>query len=206
MKITRKSVALQICILTCFSFVLPAQEGDKIPDQSVENPVVENKITGELSFFIDNRLIFALSAPDVGFGFGSTANFQYVFPFNMSIGLEAGYYSARTEIYNGENSENLGAVGGYSLVPVYASVSYNIPIVKNLFYITPVLKAGGAYNRVKINGWLGGDSFAFLFEGGLRFKIYVREEVLIHVGVLYTGLVEKSGVFSILSVGMGLGF
>jgi len=191
MNINKWIFLLILLFISPVSSVL-AQEGSNLPD--------ETPPTGKMTVFLDNRLLFGLSATNGGFGFGGTVNGQYVFPFHLGVGLESGYYSFRASI----DQEGARTVGGFSLIPLYATVSFNIPVVSN-FYITPILKVGGAYAQAKINGWLGGDSFAPLFEGGVRFKAYMRGGLLIQGGIFYTGMIETSGLFSIMSIGMGFG-
>ncbi|MBN2657748.1 MAG: hypothetical protein JXR86_11865 [Spirochaetales bacterium] len=181
---------------------LPQDAVSEVPPVTDEQVDVNEKSVGkgQMTFFLDKRLVFALSVTDGGFGFGGTVNVQYIFPFHLGLGLEAGYYGFRSEIYQ----DQVEAVGGFSLIPIYAAVSFNIPVIEN-FYITPVIKGGGAYARARINGWQGGDSFAPVFEGGIRLKGYIRGGLLLQGGIFYTGLIEASGLFSILSVGMGFG-
>lgn len=151
--------------------------------------------------YVDNKMIFALSVPEGGFGFGETLNVQYTLPFNLNIGLEGGYYGFRSEI----EEESVSVVGGFTVIPFFLTTSYDFYVMEN-FYISPVLKAGGAYLRSRLNGWMAGDAFAFLFEGGGRVGAYLNEGLLIQGEVTYTGIVEKSGLFSIMSIGFGLGF
>ncbi|MBB6478418.1 hypothetical protein [Spirochaeta isovalerica] len=207
MRESLKSVLLFIFFLFVLNSLM-AQDENALPEEetavpevgiSIADPV-EEKESGSLSVFLDKRLIFALSATEGGFGFGGTANGQYIFPFHLGVGLEAGYYSFRSDI----DQDGVRAVGGFSLIPIYATVSFNIPILEN-FYITPILKGGGAFARARINGWLGGNSFAPMFEGGVRVKAYMRGGLLIQGGIFYTGMIEASGLFSILSIGMGFG-
>lgn len=210
MEIYRYIVAILLFLSLNITFPLYSQDSGSESDDNVviETPTEEDSVTaeeaaksrGRFHFFLDNKLLFAFSVPDGGFGFAETANFQYILPFNLAFGLEGGYYGFR----GGIEGEGISVVAGYTLIPLYATASFNIPIVDN-FYITPVLKGGGAYTNARINGWLGGDSFSGIFEGGVRFKAYMKGGLLIHGGIMYTGLIEKSGLFSIMSIGFGFG-
>jgi len=189
-----KNIKLVLLILLFISPLgsIRAQEGNASSDKATP--------LGKITFFLDNRMLFGLSATNGGFGFGGTVNGQYIFPFHLGVGLETGYYSFRSNV----DKDGVSTVGGFSLIPLYATVSFNIPVVRN-FYITPILKVGGTYAQAKVNGWLGGHSFAPLFEGGVRFKALIRGGLLIQGGIFYTGMIETSGLFSIMSIGMGFG-
>lgn len=171
-------------------------------EETVENSVKYNPLD-HIHVFLDNKMIFALSVPEGGFGFGETLNVQYTLPFKLNIGLEGGYYGFRSEV--GGDDGGPAVVGGFTVIPLFLTTSYDFYVMEN-FYVSPVLKAGGAYLRSRLNGWLGGDSFAFLFEGGGRVGAFMNDGLLIQGEITYTGIVEKSGIFSIMSIGFGLGF
>lgn len=197
---TGKIFSLILLVLLLPIASLASQAGEEADSAIAEESMEEDSRKGELHFFLDNRMLFAISVPDGGFGFGGTANVQYTLPFNLSFGLEAGYYGFRSAI----DLNGAYVVGGFTLLPVYAVAAYNFRILEN-FYIAPVLKAGGAYSNARINGWYGGDSFSMVFEGGVRIKAYMMGGLLVQGGIMYTGLIEKSGLFSIMSLGIGFG-
>ena len=195
----------------CLLFTAPvySQETEKgLPTESVAEDVIvsesseepESKEKGQFHFFLNSNFIFALSASDGGFGLGETATFQYTLPFRLSFGIESGYYGFKSEVDN----SGFPIIGGFSIIPIYGLVSYDFKILEGL-YITPVLKGGFGYTTARINGWIGGESFSGMFEGGVRLKAFVGGGMLIQANVTYTGLIEKSGIFSILSLGFGFG-
>ncbi|MDA3811361.1 MAG: hypothetical protein PF518_13640 [Spirochaetaceae bacterium] len=161
------------------------------------------KITekGQFHFFLNNVLIFPLSTYEGGFGLGETATVQYTFPFNLSLGLESGYYGFKSEAW----TDGYPVVGGFSIIPILAQVSYNFRLIDGL-YITPVLKAGIGFTTVNINGWLGDSAISSMFEGGVRLKAILAGGLLIQGNITYIGLIEKSGLFSIMTLGFGMGF
>lgn len=173
--------------------------------QETESPVESDNGTGffdNVSFFVEHRLVGAVSAPNVGFGFAGMANVQYTFPFHLSVGLETGYCGFKSEIDT--DNDSIKYIGGYTLIPAYMTAAYNFRLMEG-FYIAPVLKFGGAYLNSRLNGWVGSDSFAMLFEGGVRVFLHKKGGLLIEGSVFYTGIIEKSGLFSIISLGLGFG-
>lgn len=194
---------LSVLFLLLFSplFILSAQ--DAAAETQVPLPEEKGSFFDDVNIFIENKIVFALSVPDGAFGMGSTINAQYTLPFKLSIGLEAGYYGFRSEIEQEDGAPSI--IGGFTMIPVFVTTSYNFRILEN-FYISPVLKVGGTYLRSRINGWLGGDSFAFLFEGGGRVSLFLKGGLLLEGSVAYTGVIEKSGIFSIMNLGLGFGF
>lgn len=170
--------------------------------ETIEESEVISKEKGRFNFFLNNVLLFPLSVPDGGFGLGETVVVQYTTPFNLSFGIESGYYGFKSET---EIDNYYTVVGGFSIIPIFAHVSYNIRLIDGLF-LTPVIKMGIGYNTAEIQGWLSDSTFAAMFEGGLRLKAFVAGGLLIQANINYTGVIEKSGLFSLISLGFGLGF
>lgn len=187
---------------------LYSQEGESVtvgeveeePEESVDAMSGAESSKGNVHIFLNSLLIFPLSVYDGGFGLGETITFQYRFPQKINIGIETGYYGFKSVADAG----GFPVVGGYSIVPVMAQVSYDFRIVENVF-VTPVFKLGFGYTAAELNGWLGDSSFSSMFEGGVRLKGILSGGLLIQGNIMYTGLIEKSGIFSIMSLGFGFG-
>jgi len=199
---TIKPLSLLLLFVLIFqvSSLYSQENTDETPEEiaEVESPVPIKK--GNFNFYVNNNLIFLLSV-DGGFGFGETLNFQYLTPFNLAFGLEAGYYGAKSE-----NDNNGGMIiGGFSLIPLYAVAEYNFKLIEN-FYISPVFKFGVAYTSARINGWIGGSAFSMVFEGGVRAKAFLNGGFLIQGNICYGGLIESSGIISMINIGFGFGF
>ncbi|MBI9098367.1 MAG: hypothetical protein JEY91_07805 [Spirochaetaceae bacterium] len=197
-----KWITLLLLLFLQVSFF--AQENDPpVIEEEISADAVSptKKLPGQFHLFLDNQLVFGLSLPEGGFGFGETITFQYTLPIHLSFGLEAGYYGFKSEIEEGDGPP---VVGGFTILPLYGVVSYNFRIIEGL-YITPVVKGGLGFTRARINGWLGDNSVSPMFEGGVRVKFYLKGGFLIQGNVMYTGLIEKSGIFSIMTLGLGFG-
>lgn len=200
------SFMILFIVLIQTNWLYSQENTEDAPEVELEETLAEGesavpKVKGRFNFFINNNMIFLLSVDD-GFGFGETLNIQYTTPFNLAFGLEAGYYGAKSEVYPDGGGT---IVGGFSLIPLYAVAEYNFRIIENL-YISPVVKFGGAYTRARISGWYGGSAFSMVFEGGVRLKAVLSGGLLIHGNICYGGLIESSGIFSMINVGFGLGF
>ena len=178
-------------------------EGE-IPEENIlENEISEEKIPlekGRFHLFLNNNLIFILAIENGAFGFGETVTFEYTTPFGLSFGVEGGYYGAKSEPRDKDNP----LVAGFSMLPMYAIVEMDIKILDNLF-ITPVVKVGVSYTNVRFCGWYGGSAFSPMFEGGLRLKAILGGGLLIQGNIIYGGLIEKSGIISIMNIGLGFG-
>lgn len=188
-----------------YKFPLFSQELDKelnIP-KLAEEPVSSESERGELHFFLNNVLLFPISVSEGGLGLGVTGTVQYTTAFNLSFGIESGYYGFKSEAETKE--DRYISVGGFSIIPILAHASYNLKLIDGL-YLTPVIKIGVGYTTAKINGWNGDSNFSTMFEGGVRLKAIVAGALLIQANINYTGMIEKSGIFSIMSLGFGLGF
>jgi len=173
---------------------------EDINSESIEESEIVESEKGQFHFFLNSSLIFAMSLNDGGFGLGETATVLYTLPFHLSFGIESGYYGFRGEAEN----NGFTAIGGFSIIPIYGLVSYDIKLFDGIF-LTPVLKGGIGYTDARINGWIGGEGLSGMFEGGVRMKAVVADGLIIQGNITYTGLIEKSGLFSILSLGFGFG-
>ena len=191
---------LFMAFLIIQSYTLFAQEAEEVIPETVTEELVA-KPSGQFHMFLNNNLIFALSLENGGFGFGGTVTFEYKTPFYFTFALESGFYGAKSEINQDFNT----IVGGFSLIPMYAVVGFDIPILEN-FYVSPIIKGGVAYTSARVNGWFGGSAFSGVFEGGIRVKAFLGGGFLLQANVTYIGLIESSGIISMISVGFGFGF
>ena len=173
----------------------PVEQEFTVAETGLEPQFIDN-----VHIFLNSLIIFPLSVYEKGFGLGETITFQYKLPFKLNIGFETGYYGFKSEA----ETDGYSVVGGYSIIPVLAQASYDFKIVENI-YVTPVLKLGFGYTSAALNGWLEDSTFSAMFEGGVRLKGVVSGSLIIQGNVTYTGLIEKSGIFSILSLGFGFG-
>lgn len=189
-----------LLIIIVSSLPLYSQE-QGTPEEAMLSEIVDtHKPIDNIHIFLNSLLLFPISSYDGGFGLGETITIQYRLPFKLNMGIEMGYYGFKSEADSDESS----VVGGYSIIPFMAQASYDFRIVDNV-YVTPVLKAGGAYTSAAINGWLGDTAFSAMFEGGVRLKGIVADGLLIQGNIMYTGIIEESGIFSLLSLGFGFG-
>lgn len=203
----RKLISV-LCILLFLTFVLVAQEAapESEPETEIEIESVEQVQINPLDnihVHLENKMIIALSVPGAGVGFGETLNAMYSFPFGLSLGLEAGYYGFRGEIEGENSAETL--IGSFSVVPMFITASYDFFIFEG-FSLSPMLKGGAGYLRSRVNGWDGGEGFTPVFEGGVKVRANVIEDLWIQGTLTYTGIIEQSGLFSILNIGFGFGF
>lgn len=199
MHIQIRKIAVIVFVLFQAQF-LSAQDSEISPEVEKDSFSIY-EITDNMNVFLNNSIIFAVSLDEGGFGFGGTITAEYKTPFKFSFGLETGYYGIKSE----SNLDGFYVIGGFSLIPFYAIAAYDFEIIDD-FYIAPVLKFGVAYTNARINGWFGGDSASMVFEAGVRTKAFLGGGLLVQANLFYSAIIEKSGLFSMINLGLGIGF
>ena len=196
MKDKSKFIIFILLIVVFQSIQLYSQDETEAVEETEETKV---NIAENIHFFVNNNIIFAVSLDNGGFGFGGTVTTEYKTSFNFAFGLEVGYYGIKSE-----SDKDGFLIGGFSLLPIYAVAEYEFELIEDFF--SPVLKFGVAYTNARINGWIGGSTASMVFEGGVRVKAFLGGGFLIQGNVFYSGIIEKTGVFSMINLGLGFGF
>lgn len=173
--------------------------------QEINRPTRNNKSGFHL--FVNNNVAVLFSSGDSddgdATGFGATLSGQYTTPSNFTFGVETGYYGLRNDYY--DDSSSIDTIFAVTLIPLYAVAEYQFKLINN-FYISPVLKLGLSYTRVRENGWDGDEYVLPVFETGVRLKTYFLKGLMLQANLSYMGIVAGETYVQVVHMGIGLGF